>query len=509
MSAFLDAFTLLRPWALLALGPIALLWLALHRRSAAAEAPIVGHIAPHLLAALTIGRNARARASAPDLLLGAAALMVLAAAGPAWRPAPSPFVTETAPLVIALDLSPSMAGTDLAPSRLERGKEKIRDLIARRAGGRVGLVAYAGTAHLVMPLTDDPTVLLPFLEALSPGIMPDHGRSASAALRLAEGLLAAEDTPGSVLFVTDGIDPSDIAAFPEGGPARAALIVNPAPGAEIADWSRRADVRATPATLDDTDLARVERALTSALARAAARQGKLADDGWMLALPAALLVLLWFRRGTTLRWGLMLIGLALLAPRPSEAAGLGDTLAGWFWTPDQRGARAYAAHRYPEAAEAFADPTWKAMALVRAGKYTEAAALLEPIQTSAAQYNRGTALIRGRDYQGGVAALERAVELDPSNTDARHNLDVAKRIEAYLLETREAEDDDGADSGDSAADATTTDLTGDQGKSVRIDADSQLSESAAEQWMRSVETRPADFLKTRFAIEAAAPASAP
>ena len=224
----LAAFTFLRPLVLLGLLPLALLWLLLRRRTAA-DAPAVPDIAPHLLAALTIGRSERRRLGAPDLLIGAAMLMTLAAAGPAWRPAPSPFVSETAPLVIALDLSPSMTATDIAPSRLERAKQKIRDLVALRAGARTALVAYAGSAHLVMPLTDDPTVLLPFLEALDPGIMPDAGRTASAALALAESLLAQEDTPGSVLFVTDGIDPADIAAFPAAGSTRVALVVTASP----------------------------------------------------------------------------------------------------------------------------------------------------------------------------------------------------------------------------------------------------------------------------------------
>ena len=144
MSA-LAAFTFLRPLVLLALLPLGGLWLLL-RRGAAADAPEVPQIAPHLLAALTIARNVRSRLRAPDLLIPAAMLMTLAAAGPAWRPVPSPFVTETAPLVVALDLSPSMTQTDVAPSRLERAKQKVRDLIALRAGGRVALVAYAGSA---------------------------------------------------------------------------------------------------------------------------------------------------------------------------------------------------------------------------------------------------------------------------------------------------------------------------------------------------------------------------
>ena len=208
-------------------------------------------------------------------------------------------------------------------------------------------------------------------------------------------------------------------------------------------------------------------------------------------------MLLWFRRGTTLRWSAMLLALALLPPGPARADGLAD----WFWTPDQQGRRHYDAHKYAEAAATFANPEWRAAALFRAGKYTEAAEALAPIQTSVAQYNRGTALVRGRDYQGGEAAFEAALKLDPENAAAAHNLDVTWRIIAYLTEAREASDE-----GEQSLppDSTVEDLSGDQGKRARIDANSQLSESAADEWMRSVETRPADFLKSRFAIEAAA-----
>ena len=471
----LAALTLLRPLALVALAPLALLWWLLRRRAHAGAAPQAA-IAPHLLAALTIG-------------------------GPAWRAAPSPFVTETAPLVVALDLSASMSGTDVAPSRLERAKQKIRDLIELRTGGRVGLVAYAGTAHLVMPLTDDPTVLAPFLEALDPGVMPEAGRSASAALALAQGLLAREDAPGSVLFVTDGIDPGDAAAFPADGGALAALIVAPdGGGAEVADWSRRGGVATVAVSVDDGDVRALQRALASRLARAAAAEGRLQDDGWILALPAAALVLLAFRRGVAPRWGAALLALALVPlPGGARAEGLTDLL----WTPDQQGRRLYDAHRYAEAADAFADPMWRAAALFRAGRYAEAAALYAPIQTAVAQYDRGVALARGRDYQGAKAAFEAALALDPANRPAQDNLAVTERIIAYLTETRDAEDQ-GAQS--EPPDDTADDLTGDQGRPVRIDAGARLSEDAAAEWMRSVETRPADFLKRRFAVEAARPA---
>ena len=112
--------------------------------------------------------------------------------------------------------------------------------------------------------------------------------------------------------------------------------------------------------------------------------------------------------------------------------------------------------------------------------------------------------MRGRDYQGAVAAFEAALALDPANAAAAHNLDVTKRIIAYLTEAREAEDQE---AGTEPPDDTVEDLTGDEGKRVRIDAGSQLSEDAADEWMRAVETKPADFLKSRFAIEARGPAN--
>jgi Ca-activated chloride channel homolog len=497
MMTTLATFTFLRPWALLALPLLIALWVVLRRSRDADDATGAPHIAPHLLAALTIGRERRRRLAAPDLLIPAAMLMVLAAAGPAWRPAPSPFVTETAPVVIALDLSPSMTATYVPPSRLERAKQKIRDLIALRAGGRAGLVAYAGSAHLVMPLTDDPTVLQPFLEALDPSIMPEPGRSASKALALAEELLADEAQPGTVLFVTDGIDPGDIAAFPEGGSGRVALVLGTAGNAEVADWARRADVTTVASTIDTGDVRAVERALVSSRARAEAAEGRRQDDGWLLALPAGLLLLLWFRRGTTLQWGLMAAMLAAGTPHGARAEGLAD----WFWTPDQQGWRLYERHRYPDAAAAFADPAWRAAALFRAGRYQEAADLLAPVQTSVAQYNRGTALVRGRDYPGAKAAFETALELDPGNAAARANLDLTDRIIAYLTEARDASD---TEEGSEPPDDTVEDMTGDGGRRIRIDAGSSLSEDAAAEWMRQVETKPADFLKSRFAVEAGA-----
>jgi Ca-activated chloride channel family protein len=66
-----------------------------------------------------------------------------------------PFTEDKAPLVIALDLSQTMDAIDLDPTRLERAKLKIRDLLEERSGARTALSVYAGTTHMVLPFTTD------------------------------------------------------------------------------------------------------------------------------------------------------------------------------------------------------------------------------------------------------------------------------------------------------------------------------------------------------------------
>ena len=65
------------------------------------------------------------------LVAGLLALGAIAAAGPTWQRERPPFVEDTAPLAIAIDLSPTMDAIDVTPTRLERAKLKVQDLMAR------------------------------------------------------------------------------------------------------------------------------------------------------------------------------------------------------------------------------------------------------------------------------------------------------------------------------------------------------------------------------------------
>src|SRR5215475_317212 len=101
-----------------------------------------------------------------------------------------PFADDVAALAIVVKVTPSMTTADVQPSRLARGVEKIEDLLKLRKGAKTSLVAYSGTAHVVMPSTTDGGIIATFAQALAPEIMPQDGDAVADAFRLADQTLS-------------------------------------------------------------------------------------------------------------------------------------------------------------------------------------------------------------------------------------------------------------------------------------------------------------------------------
>jgi Ca-activated chloride channel family protein len=196
----------LRPWWLLGLGAAALFWWLLSRRDDMRER-WRDIIAPHLLEHLLVDPRRGHRLRPVHLIVASLAIGSLAVAGPAWQRERPPFVEDKAPLAIAIDLSPTMDAIDVTPTRLERVKLKISDLLERRKGGRTAIFAYAGSAHMVLPLTDDAALIRTYVNSLSTGLMPVPGKDTANALKTVDAALAREETPGTILFMTDGVEP--------------------------------------------------------------------------------------------------------------------------------------------------------------------------------------------------------------------------------------------------------------------------------------------------------------
>lgn len=163
-------------------------------------------IAPELLEKLLIGRHRRWRFRPIHSTCLGIALSAIAIAGPTWTREKPPFTEDKAPLVIALDLSRDMDAIDVQPTRLERAKLKIHDLMKVRQGSRTALFVYAADAHMVLPLTADAVLMDLYGESLSTSLIAPGEKDTAAALKKIDTFLSGEPVPGTILFITCGIE---------------------------------------------------------------------------------------------------------------------------------------------------------------------------------------------------------------------------------------------------------------------------------------------------------------
>jgi len=297
MIETLSSFHFERPFALLLTLPVLLLAVLEHRRADQA-ARWRAVIDPELLRYLLVGTEGRSRVT-PALLLAAAGLLAtLAVAGPAWEREPSPFADAKPPVVIVLKVTPSMLSEDLAPTRLDRARQKLADLTKLREGASTGLVAYAGSSHLVLPPTPDASVVVDLAKALSPDIMPKEGDDLPGAIALAQRVLSGNGHGGSILIMADTIQPGD---QPDATAPISVLGMLPLEmdDSALEDAAGAMGAFFVATTSDQSDLTNIAARLDRA-GRIAGVEGDGShwkEAGYWLTPLLALIVLSWFRRG--------------------------------------------------------------------------------------------------------------------------------------------------------------------------------------------------------------------
>ena len=140
------------------------------------------------------------------LIALAGLLTLLALSGPSLHKRQVALYEDQQGLVIALDLSASMLTQDIQPSRLQRAKFAIIDLLKQRKTGYTALVVFAGDAFSVTPLTNDVETIFAQLTHMSPSIMPTQGSRLDKAIFHSTDLLTnASYHTGKILLVTDGL----------------------------------------------------------------------------------------------------------------------------------------------------------------------------------------------------------------------------------------------------------------------------------------------------------------
>jgi len=291
-------FHFLRIYWLTALIPVLVIWTALYRKQDYFT-QWSRVIAPHLLKHLIYHAEEQPRIKPVYILLLIWILTVFALAGPSFRNEPSPFADDQAGLFIILKVTPSMTATDIQPSRLERAKQKIKDILNLREGAATGLIVYSGSSHTVMPLTRDNTIINNMLEGITPAIMPKDGDDLASAVKLAADLL--QDSSGSILVIADSIAPSEVNLINSPAPLQflAAIPQNMILNQGLHKTASLTKSPVTRITLNKSDIDKITNNITRSMNQITdkANGSRPKDAGYLLLPLIALCALMWSRKG--------------------------------------------------------------------------------------------------------------------------------------------------------------------------------------------------------------------
>ncbi len=451
-----ENFQFLQPqWFYLLLPLVAVLGLLMRQDHGANDAWFK-LIDKNLLTWLRVSK-AGARNRLPLWLLSAGWLIaVVALANPVWEKLPQPVFQTDQARVIVLDLSRSMNSSDLKPSRIERARFKVSDILKKQQEGVIGLVIFAGDAFVVSPLTRDADTISVMLPALKPGIMPVQGSRADLALlKAAELLRQAGRLRGEILLLADsytddrtlevaeklrkqgfitsvlGIGTEQGAPLPtgQGGFFRNSdgdVIITRLDKSAMQKLANAGGGNYVSLSAGDADINRLMKTRVKG-SRSRVEKGTFETVRWKetgpwlvsLLLPLAALA---FRRG----W-LLSACLLVLTAIPNEPA-LAFSLMDLWQRQDQQAHKALLAGEAERASALAKDPLRKGVADYRKGDYEAAVEDFSSSGGAEAAYNKGNALAKLGKFQEAIDAYDQALKGQPGMEDAEYNREAVKKL---------------------------------------------------------------------------------
>ncbi len=452
-------FTFIYPYWFLALGALPAIWWLSKKQSK--QGLLASHIARYLAPESSRPSKNRSTYFGIWWLIG-----VIALAGPSFQNNEQPSFEKTQARVVMMDMSMSLYATDIKPNRLTQVRYKALDLLSLWKEGLTGMVAYAGDAYTISPLTSDINTIKSQVPNLSPDIMPYQGSNAPAAVKLAiEMMTRAKIYQGDLVLIADDVDDQEkkeIDSLLSGSNwTLSILAVGTESGAPISlptgsmlqtdsgqtvvarthlenmrELTRSYGGTFTEVQFDNSDVEHIASyldrvATTSEVTKTNNSLNTRVNNGFWL-LPFLLLPALGLFRKGVIWCGLAVV---LSFSQPNTA------FANPWKTDDQMGYQLYQNEDFQQAAEQFKQQEWKGIAQYKAGDFEAAEQTLQGLNGEDARYNLANAQAQQGKYDQAIEEYQHILDNNPEHAYAKKNLEIVKQAQQQQQQQQQQQGD--------------------------------------------------------------------
>ncbi|MBQ8751247.1 MAG: VWA domain-containing protein [Alphaproteobacteria bacterium] len=422
MIDFFNNFHFLRPWFLLFLL-IPLMLYAKKIKFSNKTSSWEDVCDKHLLDYLLVGNNKIKRKSLKSYIYIGLTVASIACAGPSWKKLEIPTFTIENPNMFVLSLAQDMQLTDVTPSRLDRAKYAILDIIDGVEQGQFGLEVYSQEPYVISPITDDVNLIKNIMPQIVPNIVPDNGDRLDRAIDLAikRFVNAGYSSGNIILFTSDVGSRFDLALELVEKAKKLDYTVNVVDtsflgneklpilaekGNGVYTSIKNNDIK--PILKKISDISEEKTKLSKNL------RSNYVDFGYYLLIIPLMCVLVFFRRG------ILVLFFVLSFSSFAEAS--------FFLNNDQEGLKYFNSKKYDEALSVFKNPLWRAITYYKQNKLEEALKEIGDKNDEYSLYNKGVFLTKLCKYEDAKQVFSDVVRLYPNNEDAKYNLDVLNEL---------------------------------------------------------------------------------
>ncbi|TKF24921.1 VWA domain-containing protein, partial [Vibrio kanaloae] len=452
-------FTFIYPYWFLALVAVPAIWWLSRKQSK--QGLLASHIARYLAPESSKPSKNRSTYFGIWWLVG-----VIALAGPSFEKNEQPSFEKTQARVVIMDMSMSLYATDIKPNRLTQARYKALDLLSLWKEGLTGMVAYAGDAYTISPLTSDINTIKSQVPNLSPDIMPYQGGNAASAVKLAIDMMTrAHIYQGDLVLIADDIDAQEkeaidsllsgndwtlsiLAVGTESGapislPSGSMLLTGSGQTVvarthleNMSDLTRSYGGTFTEVQFDNSDVEHIANyldrvATTSEVTKTNNSLNTRVNNGFWL-LPFLLLPALGLFRKGVIWCGLAVV---LSFSQPNTA------FANPWKTDDQVGYQLYQDEDFQQAAEQFQQQEWKGIAQYKAGDFEAAEQTLQSLNGEDARYNLANAQAQQGKYDQAIEEYQHILENNPEHAYAKKNLEVVEQAQKQQQQQQQQQGD--------------------------------------------------------------------